>query len=170
MTLRIRAAQPGDGPAIWALLRPVFRAGTTYAIDIRISETAALAYWLDAPRATFVAENETGIVGTYYIRTNQAGGGAHVCNCGYITAQAARGQGVAEAMCRHSQDQARALGYAAMQFNFVLATNTGALRLWHRLGFDTVGHLPRAFNHPQDGLVDAYVLYKWLAPDAAPVA
>ena len=99
---------------------------------------------------------------TYYIVTNQPGGGAHICNCGYIVDPEARGQGLAEAMCLHSQDVARSFGYRAMQFNFVLATNVAALRIWQRLGFEIVGTIPDAFDHPLHGLVAAHVMYKSL--------
>jgi len=117
---------------------------------------------MDAPRATYLMAKGDEILGIYYIKTNHAGGGAHVCNCGYMVAESARGQGVAAQMCVHSQSQALALGYLAMQFNLVLSTNMGAIRLWEKLGYETVGLLPRAFQHPTEGLVDARVMYKWL--------
>ncbi len=160
---QIRLAHDADFDAIWPILRDVIRAGETYAIDPRISRAGAFDLWMSAPRATYVVEQDGVALGTYYIKTNQAGGGAHVCNCGYMVATAARGQGLAAQMCAHSQAEALKLGYLAMQFNLVLCTNTGAIHLWHKLGFDTVGHLPLAFNHPQAGLVDALVMYKWLA-------
>ena len=158
--ITIRAARVDDFDLIWPLLRDVFRAGDTYAVDPGISKEDACAYWVTQARMTFVAENENEIVGTYYIKTNQPGGGAHICNCGYIVSPNARGQGIAEVLCKHSLNEARRLGYQAMQFNFVLASNDGALRLWHRLGFETVGTIPDAFAHPQLGLVDAYVMYR----------
>jgi ribosomal protein S18 acetylase RimI-like enzyme len=157
----IRPATAQDWPAIWALLEPVFRAGETYAVDRDIPEDAARAIWLDTPAATFVYDDD-GILGTFYIKKNHAGGGAHICNCGYITAEAAQGRGIARAMCEHSQNAARALGFTAMQFNFVLASNVGAIALWHKLGFSTVGTLPAAFNHPAHGLVDAHIMWKAL--------
>ncbi|WP_342076214.1 N-acetyltransferase [Yoonia sp. SS1-5] len=160
--MTIRLATDADFDALWPLLRATFRAGDTYAVDPQISREAAFDYWMTQPAATYVAEGPDGIAGTYYIRTNQPGGGAHICNCGYIVAEAARGQGLAAQMCITSQQQAAALGYQAMQFNFVLASNAGAVRLWHRLGFDTVGTIPAAFNHPQAGMVDAFVMYKRL--------
>ncbi len=160
--IRIRPVEDADRAALWPILRDVMRAGDTYAIDPGISREDLLAYWCDAPRASFVAEAAGEILGTYYIKTNQAGGGSHVCNCGYVTAPAARGRGVARAMCVHSQDAARALGYGAMQFNFVVTTNVGAIALWSKLGFETVGRLPRAFRHPREGLVDALVMFKTL--------
>jgi ribosomal protein S18 acetylase RimI-like enzyme len=158
----IRQAVADDFPALWPILRDVFHAGTTYAVDPAISRDDAFVYWMQQPAATFVATIDDAVVGTYYIRTNQPGGGAHICNCGYIVAPQARGQGLAEKMCLHSQDQARAMGYLAMQFNFVLASNAGAVRLWHRLGFATVGTIPDAFHHPDAGYVAAHVMYKAL--------
>lgn len=107
-------------------------------------------------------EEDGRILGTYYLITNQEGPGSHVCNCGYMVSRAARGKGLATQMCEHSQDVARELGYKAMQFNFVAASNTVAVRLWHSLGFETVGVLPKAFKHPEQGLVDAFVKHKWL--------
>ncbi|KZY24565.1 acetyltransferase, partial [Erythrobacter sp. HI0037] len=111
---------------------------------------------------SFVFEQDGAVLGTYYLRTNAGGGGSHVCNCGYITAPAAAGRGIARRMCLHSLDQARARGYRAMQFNFVVATNTRAIDLWQTLGFATVGTLPGAFNHPRHGMVDALVMYQSL--------
>lgn len=158
----IRPATDADWPAIWSLLEPVFRAGETYAIDRDISDAAARRLWLDAAAATYVAEDGGDILGTYYIKTNHQGGARHVCNCGYVTAAAAQGRGIARAMCVHSQDQARAMGYRAMQFNLVLASNVGAVALWQKLGFAIAGTLPAAFDHPAQGLVDAYVMWKTL--------
>ena len=157
--MQIRLATPQDADAIWGLLQPVFAAAETYAIDPAVSRADALAYWM-GQAACYVAEAEGRILGTYYIKTNQQGGGSHICNCGYIVGPEARGRGVAAAMCTASQDQARDLGYLAMQFNLVLASNTGAVRLWQRLGFDIIGTIPQAFDHPQAGMVDAYVMHK----------
>ena len=147
---------------IWPMLREVFRAGDTYAVDPQISRDAASAYWIDQAAATYVLDGPDGPVGTYYIKTNQPGGGAHICNCGYIVDPAARGQGLAAQMCQHSQQQARSLGYMAMQFNFVLASNAGAVRLWDKLGFVSVGTIPDAFCLPDGQMTDAHVMHKRL--------
>lgn len=164
MSVTIRPARPSDHDAIWMILEPVIRAGETYALPRDMSREAALAYWTSAEKATFVAEDATGVLlGTYYLKANQMGGGAHVCNCGYVTAEAARGKGVAGMLCAHSQDVARARGFTAMQFNLVVSTNEGAVRLWQKLGFEIAGTLPKAFDHPAQGLVDAHVMYKLLA-------
>ena len=111
---------------------------------------------------TFVIEENNKILGTYYIKTNQSGPGDHVCNCGYMVSSAERGKGLATKMCEHSQKVALELGYKAMQFNFIASTNGGAVRLWGKLGFEVVGRLPKAFNHPSKGYVDAIVMFKWL--------
>ncbi len=141
---------------------PTIRSGETYALDRDMSEAAALGYWLAVEKETFVAEADGALVGTYYMKANQAGGGGHVCNCGYMTAASATGRGVARAMCAHSLDHARARGYRAMQFNFVVATNTRAVALWRSMGFKIAGRLPQAFRHPAEGYVDALVMFRAL--------
>lgn len=160
--LVIRPATSDDAEAIWRIIGPTIRAGETYALPRDLSRTAALAYWLGPDRETFVAEAGGEILGTYYLRANQQGGGAHVCNCGYMTASEAAGRGVARAMCAHSLEHARSRGFRAMQFNFVVSTNDRAVRLWQSLGFAIVGRLPGAFHHPAHGDVDALVMYQAL--------
>ena len=160
--LIIRPATAEDHHQIWAVLKPVFRAGDTYAIDPAISRRAALEYWCSASRSVWVAVKDAQVVGSYYLCANQSGGGKHVCNCGFVTSPKAQGQGVARAMLDHALEAARQTGYRAMQFNFVVATNHRALALWQRAGFDVVGRLPGAFKHPTQGYVDALVLYQTL--------
>lgn len=159
----IRRATDADWPAIWPLFHEIAKAGDTYAYPVTIDSKAAQRLWLHVPNETFVLEEDGQILGTYYIKTNQDGPGNHVCNCGYMVASHARGRGRARRLCEHSQTRARELGYHAMQFNFVASTNEAAVALWQNLGFSIVGTLPKAFNHPTQGLVDAYVMYKWLA-------
>jgi len=158
----IRPAEASDDAAIAAIILPTIREGATYTLDPDMSEEAALAYWMGRNKDTFVAEEDGRVVGTYYLRRNQLGGGRHVCNCGYMTLAAARGRGVARRMCEHSMDHARASGYRAMQFNFVVSTNEGAVHLWKSLGFEVVGRLPLAFRHPTAGYVDGLVMYRQL--------
>ena len=158
----VRPAIASDDDAIWAMLEPVFRAGETYCVPRDIGRGAALDYWSGAPHEVFLAEDAGQPLGTYFLTPNQMGGGAHVCNCGFVTGEAARGKGVARAMLAHALEAAKAAGFRAMQFNFVIATNTRAIAIWHEHGFETVGRLPGAFDHPTSGYVDALVMFRKL--------
>jgi ribosomal protein S18 acetylase RimI-like enzyme len=160
--MQVRPAQAHDDDAIWSIIGPTIRAGETYALPRNMSRAEALSYWKSPAHAVFVAEADGQVVGTYYMRPNQQGGGSHVANCGYMTAAPASGRGVARAMCVHSLDQARSRGFRAMQFNFVVSTNTRAVALWQSLGFAIVGRLVEAFEHPRLGRVDAVVMYRLL--------
>ncbi len=158
----IRPGEANDDDAIWAILEPTFRAGETYPIPRDISRADALAYWRAPGHAVLIAEQGGQVVGTYYLRANNRGGGAHVANCGYIVAPAATGRGVARTMCAHSLEEARQRGFRAMQFNLVIASNARAVKLWQSCGFTIVGTLPETFQHPRLGLVDAFVMVRKL--------
>ncbi len=158
----IRAATPADDVAIADIILPIIRVGEAYALDRDMTAEQALAYWRAAGHSVFVAEIDGRVLGSYYCRANQAGGGRHVANCGYATHAAATGRGIARTMGLHSFDHARAAGFRAMQYNFVIASNVRALALWLSLGFEQVGRLPDAFDHPTLGEVDALVLYRRL--------
>jgi RimJ/RimL family protein N-acetyltransferase len=161
--ITLREFLPVDWPFVWPLLRDTIAAGDTYTFAPDSPESEIRKAWIETPSATFVACDAAGsIIGTYFIKPNQPGLGAHVANCGYVVAPRAAGRGVATAMCEHSQAWAVAHGFRAMQFNFVVSTNERAVRLWERLGFAIVGRLPGAFRHRQAGFVDALVMYKTL--------
>jgi L-amino acid N-acyltransferase YncA len=163
--MKIRRATERDRDAIWKIFHEVVAAGDTYALDPNISREDALAYWFAPDTNTYVAEQAAiGVAGTYILRPNQSGGGSHVANAGFMVSGSARGQGVGRAMAEHCLSEARQLGYRAMQFNYVISTNTSAIRLWQELGFKTVGKLPDAFRHPDKGYVDVYVMYRSLIP------
>jgi len=160
--MNIRAALPSDADAIWAILEPTIRSGETYTLPSDMSRDEVLAYWTAPGHEVFVAEEEGELLGTYFMRANQRGGGSHVANCGYITAPGAAGRGIGRAMCAHSLGHAQTRGFKAMQFNFVVSTNERAVRLWQSFGFEIVGRLPGAFQHPSLGFVDAFVMYRTL--------
>jgi ribosomal protein S18 acetylase RimI-like enzyme len=162
VTILVRPARTGDGDALWAMLEPMLRAGETYALPRDWARADALGFWFGGDHQAFVAERGGVVLGSYYLRPNQSGGGSHVANAGYLTAAAASGQGVASAMAAHSFDAARAQGFRAMQFNFVVESNVRAVALWQRLGFAIVGRLPDAFDHPTLGMVDALVMMRVL--------
>jgi len=158
----IRKTIANDSDAIWKILEPVIRGGDTYTLPADMKREEALAYWNSPGHEVFVAEENGKILGTYYLRVNQKGGGAHVANCGYMTAPRASGRGVARAMCQHSLEYAKTRGFRAMQFNFVVSSNERAVRLWQGMGFEIVGRLQGAFVHPALGAVDALVMYRHL--------
>ena len=158
--MSVRRATERDHDAIWAILEPMIRAGETYTQPRNMSREEALAYWFSPEKETFVWEENGEVLGTYFLKANQPGGGAHVANCGYVSAAHAQGRGVARAMCLHSLERAQERGFRAMQFNFVVSTNKRAVKLWASLGFETVGRLPGAFEHPTLGFVDALVMFR----------
>ena len=160
--MTIRPATNSDRDAIWEIFREVVAAGETYPIDPGIPREQALAYWFKHNAHVCVAENESGIVGSYTLHQNQAAGGSHVANAGFIVGKDTRGQGIGRAMGEHCLSEARRLGFRAMQFNFVVSTNESAVKLWQDLGMKIVGALPRAFKHPARGYVDVYVMYQEL--------
>ncbi|MBO9582127.1 MAG: GNAT family N-acetyltransferase [Sphingobium sp.] len=165
-TLLIRPANEADWPGIWTVFEPIVRDGETYPLDPELDEVGARAYWFAPDKTIFVAADPAqGIVGSYYLKSNSTGPAAHVCNAGYIVHPAARGRGVAQALCRHSIEEARRRGYRAMQYNLVISTNDRAVRLWQHMGFTLVGALPGAFRRPNGDYVDALVMYQSVLED-----
>ena len=160
--MQIREALAKDFDAIWSIFHAVVASGDTYALDIDTNKDDAHKIWMEAPRKTFVVEQNGKIQATYFIKSNHSGPASHVCNCGYMVSEDARGKGLATIMCDHSQKVAVELGYLAMQFNLVVSSNIGAVKLWKKLGFNTVGTVSKAFKHPKKGFVDAFIMYKWL--------
>jgi L-amino acid N-acyltransferase YncA len=158
----IREATAADHDAIWAMLEPVIRSGEAYALPANMAREQALEFWFTTGNWVFVAEEDGAVVGSYFLHANQRGGGAHVANCGYVTAGWALGRGMAGAMCAHSLEFAKGAGFRAMQFNFVVSTNTAAVHLWRKFGFEVVGRLPGAFRHPGLGFVDVLVMFREL--------
>lgn len=151
---------PGDYDSVWATLEPMIRRGDTYTLPRDMRKQHALDFWFAPEKETFVWEDNGEVLGTYFLRENQRGGGSHVANCGYVTASGAEGRGIARAMCLHSLERATQRGFRSMQFNFVVSTNERAVKLWLKLGFEIVGRLPGAFQHPELGFVDALVMYR----------
>jgi GNAT superfamily N-acetyltransferase len=150
----------------WPIFLAIIQAEETYAFDPNLSEQQAFELWCTLPAEAYVAVEDGVVLGSYYIKANASGPGAHVCNCGYMVADAARGKGVAKALCLHSKQRALALGFKAMQFNAVVSSNTVAVALWQKMGFEIVGRVPKAYLHKRLGLVDTLVMYQWLAARA----
>ena len=162
--MKIRAATGADHDAIWNIFHEIVAAGDTYAFDPQMSREEALAYWFRADMHTYVAEKDGRVLGTYILRPNQLGPGSHVANAAFMVASDAQGSGVGRKMAEHCLDEARRMGFRAVQFNFIVSTNAPAIHLWEQLGFKIVGALPGPFHHPEQGYVDVYVMYCSLLP------
>ncbi|RVV97832.1 N-acetyltransferase [Mesobaculum littorinae] len=160
--LTIREIGREEEETVWRLLKPIVEAGETLCAPPGGGRAGGLAYWWPATARVFLAEAEGTPLGTAYLRPNQTGGGAHVCNAGFATAPEAKGRGVARALLVRVLDEARAAGFAAMQFNFVVASNTRAIAIWESHGFEVVGRLPCAYRPLSGGEVDALVMYRRL--------
>lgn len=158
----IREIGADEFALVWPVFQAVVSTGDTYAYDPEISCDAAKAMWTAPGSRLFVATEGDKVLGCYLLKANQPALGDHVANAGYMVAPDARGKGVAGALCRHSMDTARKAGFAAMQFNFVVASNTTAVALWQKHGFEIVGRVPNAFRHRQLGPTDVYVMYRAL--------
>lgn len=165
MACSIRKAGEEDRPAIWQIFHAVVAPGDTYAFDPEMTYDEALGYWFAQGNWTYVAEQDNSITGTYLLRANRSGPGSHVANAAFMVAPSVRRTGVGRAMAEHCLGEARRLGFRAMQFNYVVSTNEGAVRLWKQLGFGIVGTLPGAFRHPRLGFVDVYVMFKELGDE-----
>ncbi|SHI72374.1 Acetyltransferase (GNAT) family protein [Palleronia salina] len=157
--MKLERYEDRHADALWAMLEPMLRAGETYCLPVDLDRAGALAYWCGPTHETWIAGDD---LGTYYLRPNQQGNGDHVCNAGFVTAPGAAGRGVARTMLEHALQRARDRGFAAMQFNFVVASNARALRIWADYGFDIVGRVPQAFRHPRLGPTDALILHRTL--------
>jgi L-amino acid N-acyltransferase YncA len=161
-SLTIRRATDADWAAIWPIFRAVVAAGDTYTYASDTPEPEARRLWTGPGAATYVALSGDDVLGTYVVKANQPGNGAHVANAGYMVRPDAFGRGVGAAMCEHSLVEARAMGFRAMQFNAVVSTNVRAVALWRRMGFAIVGTVPGAFRHAALGDVDLHVMHRFL--------
>lgn len=158
----IRPALPADTEAVWQVLEPTIRSGETLPLATDLSREAALAYWFAPDHEVFVTEQVGTVVGTYILGANRQGGGAHVASSTYVVSPSATGRGIAQAMCDHALVRAKERGFLAFQFDFVVTSNERHVKLWQRVGFETVGRLPKAFRHPSLGFVDVLVMHRVL--------
>ncbi|HVJ66844.1 MAG TPA: GNAT family N-acetyltransferase, partial [Caulifigura sp.] len=113
----IRPIQESERPGLWKVMQHAVRAGETLAVPTNATPDEAVNWWAGGKEAVFVADDGGQILGSYYLRPNQAGNASHIVNAGYVVAESARGRGLASALCRHSLEEARRRGYLAMQFN-----------------------------------------------------
>jgi GNAT superfamily N-acetyltransferase len=160
--VEIRKAITPDHNAIWEIIHPIISAGDTYVFDPDSSKDKMFAFWFGPDKHTYVALLNDKIVGSFVLKDNQPDLGSHIANGAYMVLPSASGQGIGKAMGQWSIEEAKRLGYKAMQFNFVIKSNYRAVKLWQSLGFEIIGEIPEAFNHKQYGLTNAYIMYRKL--------
>ena len=160
--IEIRPATSADKPAIWRIIHAVISTGDTYVFDPETPEDEMLDYWFAPDKHVYVAEENKNVLGAFWLKPNYPGLGSHVCNAAYMVSPDNAGKGIGRKMAEFSLDEARRLGFTAMQFNFVVSSNTAAVKLWQSIGMEIIGEIPDAFNHRELGLTNAYVMYRKL--------
>jgi ribosomal protein S18 acetylase RimI-like enzyme len=163
----VSLATEADWAGMWEIFHDVVQGGDTYSYAADTSEAEAKNLWMGAGKygtgaLAYVAKDGDKVVGTYSLRRNHYGHGAHVANAGYMVHKDYRGQGVARALCKHSLDEARKQGCLSMQYNYVVSTNTRAVELWQAMGFKIIGISPKSYRHATLGYVDIYIMHRFL--------
>ena len=165
--IHIRKAESEDKPAVWQIIKAVIAGGDTYVFDPESRENEMMDFWFSPEKHNYVAEHDGKVAGIFWLRANQPGLGSHVGNAAYMVAPEAKGLGIGKLMAEFSLDEARRLGFTAMQFNFVVKSNEIAVRLWKSIGFQVIGEIPNAFRHKTNGLTNAYIMYRELEQSAS---
>jgi L-amino acid N-acyltransferase YncA len=158
----IRPAGAPDHDAMWRIFQAVVATGTSYSFAPETGREKGLGYFTGPGIASWIAEIEGRVVGMYKLIPNRPDLGSHVANASFMVDPTSAGRGVGQALGLHCLREARRAGFQAMQFNFVVSTNKAAVNLWKKLGFAIVGTLPKAFQHRELGLVDAFVMHRFL--------
>jgi L-amino acid N-acyltransferase YncA len=160
--ITIRKYSEEDKERIWEIIKFVISTGDSYTYSPDSTPDETLADWCSAEKQTYVAVSENKIVATFYIKPNQTGLGSHIANGSYMVAPEARGKSVGRKIGEFSIAEAKRLGFHALQFNFVVKSNEKAVRLWQSIGFEIIGEIPEAFRHVENGLTNAYIMYRKL--------
>ena len=158
----IRGAVEADKPGIWRIIKTVIASGDTYVFAPDASEDEMLAFWFTPDKHNYVAIKDGEVVATFWLRSNQPGLGAHVGNAAYMVSPHEAGKGIGRQMAEFSLEEAKRLGFTAMQFNFVVKSNTVAVNLWQKVGFKIIGEIPDGFDHSTNGLTNAYIMFRKL--------
>lgn len=162
MTLNFRKAAQSDSDALWSLMEPIIREGSTYVFSQDSSKEKMMDFWLAQDKSTYVAELDGEIVGTFFLKANQPDRGSHIANAGFMVRPLVNGQGIGKAMAEFALTEAKQMGFQGMQFNYVVKSNLTAVHLWKKLGFDIVGEVSDAFLHPILGPTHIYIMYRRL--------
>jgi L-amino acid N-acyltransferase YncA len=163
VSVPVRPATEQDWPQIFPFFRAIVAAGRTYAYPEDLTSEQAHDLWMEPPPGTTVVATDGDVVlGSAKAGPNRPGRGAHVATASFMVDPAHAGRGVGRALGEHVVAWARAAGFRAMQFNAVVETNLGAVRLWQSLGFTLIGTVPEAFDDAEHGLVGLHVMHRRL--------
>jgi len=160
--IEIRKAVDADKTAIWQIIKAVIAGDDTYVFPSNTPKEEMMAYWFSPEKYNYVALEDGIVVGTFWLKANQPGLGSHIANAAYMVSPDAAGKGIGRQMAEFSLKEARRLGFTAMQFNFVVKSNTVAVKLWQSVGFEIIGEIPDAFDHHREGFTNAYIMYRKL--------
>ena len=160
--IQIRTATDSDKPSVWRIIKAVIATGDTYVFHPDSPESEMISFWFSPEKYVYVAEQAGAIVGTFWLKANQPGLGSHVGNAAYMVAPETAGKGIGRQMAEFSLDEAKRLGFTAIQFNFVVASNTAAVKLWQSIGMEIIGEVPDAFDHREHGMTNALIMYRKL--------
>lgn len=163
-TFNIRPARLEDFEEIYSIFQRVLRTGDTYYYTPEeMTPERAMAYWISAPEThCFVADVDNCVEAMSAIRPYRTGRGNHIANAAFVVDPDHRGHGIGRGLAEFTLKEAARLGYKAIIFHAVISTNTAAVKLWRSLGMEIVGTLPKGFQHATEGLVDVYVMHKFL--------
>ena len=158
--MEIREATADDWDQIWPFFRATVRAGETYAFDPEMTSEQGRGLWMERPPGRTAVAVEGGVVlGSAKMGPNRPGRGAHIGTASFMVDPDARGKGVGRALAEDMVAWHRERGFRGISFNAVVETNTAAVTLWRSLGFEVVGTVPGAFEHPEHGFVGLHVMF-----------
>ncbi|WP_020528856.1 GNAT family N-acetyltransferase [Flexithrix dorotheae] len=160
--MKIRKAKTSDYDNVWKIFSRVIETGDTYVFDPKTPKSDLGKHWFADYMQTFVVEENETILGTCIIKPNQIGLGNHIANCSYMVSPEAQGKGIGKMLCEHSLKIAREMGFKGIQFNIVVSTNEGAVKLWKKFGFEIIGTTPKGFRHSKLGFVDTFIMFRSL--------
>lgn len=158
--LNILNATEIDFDEIWNIFQPILKKSGTYVYSPETTKNEAYSIWFDKTYDTYIAKVGDEVAGAYVIRPGHRDLGSHICNAAFIVADKFRGNGYGKTLGEHAINQAKKLGYKAMQFNYVVSSNHVAIDLWKKLGFAIVGTIPAAYNHPEKGYIDIHIMHR----------
>ena len=128
---------------LFTLFSAVVGAGEGYPQLAPLSRDAFEGVWIRGVTAVIAARVDGRLAGAYYLKPNFPGRSAHIANAGYVVDARYRGRGIGRRLIEDSIARAPALGFDAIQFNLVYASNP-ARALYEELGWREIGRIPRA--------------------------